>query len=143
MVELGSNRLTVGKNNLDTTFTGVISGDGSLTKIGGGRLILTGANTYTGRTVVKRGTLSVSDRTGGLTVIAGSVEVDGGTFGGSGLVSGAAVIRGNGHATLEANQLKGGNFIFGKSLTFKSGATYQVDVNSAGGRYSNVRARRA
>jgi autotransporter-associated beta strand protein len=141
LVSLVSNSLTVGRNNLDTSFDGLISGTGYLTKIGRGTLTLTGANTYTGRTVVKQGALSIRDRTGGLTVIAGSVEVDGGTFGGSGLVGGAAVITGNRHSTLEANQLHGGNFIFGKGLTFNSGATYQVDVNSAnGGRYSDVRA---
>ena len=41
------------------TMTGVISGDGSLTKIGAGTLILTGSNTWAGGTVVDAGTLGV------------------------------------------------------------------------------------
>lgn len=140
LVTLGSNSLTVGSNNLDTTFAGVISGSGSLTKIGRGKVTLVGGNTYSGRTQVKQGTLSIQDRTGSLMVIAGSVDVDGGTFGGSGLVGGAAVI-GNAtgrQATLEADQLHGGNFIIQKSLKFNPGATCKIDVNSKGGRYSNV-----
>jgi hypothetical protein len=45
-VFLGANNLTVGSNNLSTTFSGGIEGTGgSLTKIGSGTLILSGANT--------------------------------------------------------------------------------------------------
>jgi autotransporter-associated beta strand protein len=66
IVFLGANNLTVGSNNLSTTFSGVIrdGGDfggtgGSLTKIGSGTLILSGTNTYTGNTNVNRGVLQV------------------------------------------------------------------------------------
>jgi len=58
IVFLGNN-LTVGNNNLSTTFAGVIQGTGSLTKIGRGTFILSGANTYTGDTTVNRGVLQV------------------------------------------------------------------------------------
>ena len=63
---LGGNNLTVGSNNLSTTFSGVIQDGGqnggvggSLTKIGTGTLILSGANTYTGNTNINRGVLQV------------------------------------------------------------------------------------
>ena len=44
----------------DTTISGIISGSGSLTKTGNGTLKLSGANSYTGNTVVNEGTLLVS-----------------------------------------------------------------------------------
>jgi autotransporter-associated beta strand protein len=63
---LGGNNLTVGSNNLSTTFSGVIQDGGqnggvggSLTKIGTGTLILSGANTYTGNTNINGGVLQV------------------------------------------------------------------------------------
>jgi autotransporter-associated beta strand protein len=60
VVFLGANNLTVGSNNLSTTFSGVIQGaGGSLAKIGTGTLNLTGASTYTGDTNVNRGVLQV------------------------------------------------------------------------------------
>ena len=51
--------LAVGNNQADTTFSGMLSGSGSLTKIGGGWLVLAAADTYTGGTVVADGTLDV------------------------------------------------------------------------------------
>ena len=56
--------LTVGNNGANTTYSGVLSGGGSLTKIGGGALTLNGANTYTGGTTLNYGTLVLSS-TGG------------------------------------------------------------------------------
>ena len=52
--------LTVGNNNVSTTHSGILSGGGSFTKIGTGRLILTGPNTYTGATVVSNGMLVIN-----------------------------------------------------------------------------------
>jgi autotransporter-associated beta strand protein len=52
--------LSVGNNNLDFTYTGVLSGSGSLAKIGTGMLALSGANTYTGKTTVIGGNLLIN-----------------------------------------------------------------------------------
>jgi autotransporter-associated beta strand protein len=66
IVFLGANNLTVGSDNLNTTFACAIQDGGQgggvggpLTKIGSGTLILSGANTYTGNTNVNRGVLQV------------------------------------------------------------------------------------
>jgi autotransporter-associated beta strand protein/T5SS/PEP-CTERM-associated repeat protein len=52
--------LVTGGNNKTTSFDGVISGTGGLTKTGTGTMTLTGANSYNGATSVAAGTLSVS-----------------------------------------------------------------------------------
>ncbi|KGK42670.1 hypothetical protein LH51_05645 [Nitrincola sp. A-D6] len=57
-VILGANTLTLGDSN-DTTFTGVISGSGGLTKQGSGSFTLTSNNTYMGATAINAGTLVI------------------------------------------------------------------------------------
>lgn len=135
LVFLGHNNLTVGSNNLRTSFSGTISGNpgGSLTKIGTGSLTLTGANTYTGGTTVNGGTLLVSNPTGsGLGT--GPVQALSGILGGNGIISGR-VTMGTGHGTgvvlgPGANSVVPGTLTIAKQLAFKSDATYRVTVNS-------------
>jgi autotransporter-associated beta strand protein len=89
-VFLGGNNLTVGSNNLSTIFSCVIQDGGrsggiggSLTKIGSGTLILSGANTYTGSTNVNRGVLQVDGSINSNTSVH-----DTGTLAGTGTVHG-------------------------------------------------------
>jgi autotransporter-associated beta strand protein len=87
-VDIGANNLRVGANNLSTTFSGVIVGAGSFTKVGTGTLILSGANV--GDTRVSAGTLSISNASGSGTS-SGSVIIDrGATLGGNGTIQLAA-----------------------------------------------------
>jgi autotransporter-associated beta strand protein len=65
-VLLGSDTLSVGSDNGSTTFSGSMQDGGfaqgtggSLTKTGSGKVILSGANTYTGATTITAGTLQV------------------------------------------------------------------------------------
>ena len=66
--------LTVGSNNLSTTLSGVISGDGNLIKVGTGRITLSGANDYTGSTTVSAGYLRAQHNTA-LGTTAGNTNV--------------------------------------------------------------------
>lgn len=94
LVFLGPNRLTVGANNIDTTFSGVIDDNrlgGSLRKIGDGAFVLTGANTYSGVTTVSRGTLIVNNTTGSGSG-SGPVKVDFGRLAGNGIIAGPVTI---------------------------------------------------
>lgn len=54
-----TNSSVVDTNGFNATFSGVLSGTGNLEKAGAGVLTLTGANTYTGVTMISAGTLQI------------------------------------------------------------------------------------
>ncbi len=134
-VFLGVHKLTVGSNNLNTNFSGVIKGGGSLAKIGRGKLVLRNTNTYTGGTTIKHGTLIVSNRIGSATG-SSAVLVNGGSLGGKGIIAGAVTVgtRSGPGAVLSPGYQHGtpspGALTIQSPLTFNSDATYEVGVNS-------------
>ncbi|MBW4656998.1 MAG: autotransporter-associated beta strand repeat-containing protein [Kaiparowitsia implicata GSE-PSE-MK54-09C] len=112
-VLLGGTTLTAGGNNSSTTFSGTISGAGSLLKDGTGTLTLNGTNTYTSATQVFGGSL----------VVDGSVATPvivhaGATLAGSGSVGattvGGTLSPGNSPGTLTVN----GNLVMGVASTY-------------------------
>jgi hypothetical protein len=133
-VFLGSRRLTVGSNNLNTNFVGSIQDGGandgiggSLTKTGTGELVLGRRNTYTGGTIIRRGHLTVNNQVGSGTG-TGLVQVNGGFLSGKGIITGAVNI-GNG-VSAGAVLLPGtagtpGNLTINNSLTFNPLSTYE------------------
>ena len=84
-VSLGSQTLTL--SNASGTFSGVMGGSGGLT-LAAGQEILSGANTYTGDTVIDAGTLALSGS--GSVATSHGVAVDG-TLDISGSTSGATI----------------------------------------------------
>jgi autotransporter-associated beta strand protein len=95
-VNVGSGSKVFDVQNAVTEFSGVISGGGTLTrtKSGPGTLVFSGPNTYPGTTVVNAGTLLVNNPSGSGTGTT-NVEVNsGGTFGGTGGITGAVTLKG-------------------------------------------------
>jgi fibronectin-binding autotransporter adhesin len=98
--------LTVNQNP-DSSFAGVISGGGSLSKSGAGTLSLTGASGYTGATTVSEGRLELGSggslaATTALIVNGGSFDIENGTGQTIGSLSGTggAVTLGDGSLTV-------------------------------------------
>ena len=78
-VTLGSATLTTGQDNTDSAYSGVISGSGSLVKIGSGTFTLAGANTYLGGTTINGGTLAIGNDNN-LGDVSGNLSFDNGTL---------------------------------------------------------------
>ncbi len=72
----GAITLQVGNNSTDTTYSGIMSGAGSLTKIGADTLTLSGANTFSGGMTINTGELTLA----GANTSAGPTTVNGGTL---------------------------------------------------------------
>lgn len=103
-----------GSSPVDLTISSPISGYAGgegLTKTGNGILLLSGANTYTGPTIVNNGTLLVNGSLG-----SGAVTVaSGASLGGGGLVGGATTVQPGG--TLAPGNGGIGTLLFSSSLT--------------------------
>ncbi|WP_127091999.1 autotransporter-associated beta strand repeat-containing protein [Aquabacter cavernae] len=130
-VDLGSNTLTIG-GNAATLFAGRISGDGGLALTGGGTLVVTGDNRYTGGTSLTSGTLIMGE--GGTSgAIRGDVVDDGrlvfyrsDTVVFDGAISGAGDVAQIGSGTLV---LTGRNSYSGTTLV-SNGGTLRVSENA-------------
>jgi autotransporter-associated beta strand protein len=90
--------MTVDTYGFDSTFSGLYSGQGGLTKIGIGTLILSGSDSYSGGTILSEGTLQLGNTfalgaaTGSLAVNSGVLDLHGysptvGSLSGSALIA--------------------------------------------------------
>jgi outer membrane autotransporter protein len=117
-----------------TTFAAAVSGNGTLTKSGGGTTILTGANTYTGGTTVAAGLLQ-----GNATSLQGNItnnaavsfnQVTGGIY--AGTMSGTGILAKTGAGTLVLTGPN--NYSGGTTVT---NGTLQGDTTSLQGNITN------
>lgn len=114
--------------NVDGRMTGTLSGTGGLIKEGSGRLELTAANTYTGSTQVKTGSLLIASggRTG-----SGAISVDANaTLMGSGTIAGQCVTL-SPNASLHAGDGTGTSDIGTLTFQTSSKAMYDFAGNSS------------
>ncbi len=65
--------LVIGGNNANSTYSGVMSGAGAVTKSGNGTLIFTAADLYSGGTTITAGTLQLGDGTANNGSVVGSI----------------------------------------------------------------------
>ena len=154
LINLNGNTLTIGDSTGTTTFAGVISGTGGLTKDGASTQSLSGANTYSGATTVNGGILIAANPSvaalgatggvlvnwGGILLIGANNQINniatftlaGGTFAKGDFSEGTASAPGVGALTLTAS---GSHLDFGSGtvgvLTFASftpgGFTLTID----------------
>ena len=113
---------------MDTTFSGNLTGTGSLAKVGGNSLALAGSNTFTGGTTLSAGTLVLATSST-LTSATGSLNVAGGALTSSvaDTVIGSDLVLSLGSITANATDV--GSFTLASGKTFSmSGGTWNLTI---------------
>lgn len=109
-------------------FTGLVSGTGGVSQLGGGTTKLTAANSYKGATNIAAGTLLIDGNqaaaTGATTVQAG------GTLGGTGTIGGDVVVA-NGGSLAPGDTGSAGTLTINGSLTTATGSTLNYQFGQA------------
>jgi len=135
-VTLGSATLTIGSDNSNTVFQGVISGTGGVTKAGTGTQYIYGANTYTGTTRVEGGSLYV---TSGGSLASTSYEIAGGELRlnqVNNVPASAAVTQTGGQLVIAASQQMGSlSGSGGNGIQFSAGTVLTVGSDNASTTY--------
>jgi autotransporter-associated beta strand protein len=119
----------VGWKNEDAVFAGQILADGvnTITKVGSGNWTLSGANTYSGGTVVNDGTLTVNNTSGSGTGSAAVSVNSPATLAGTGTINGATTI--NAGATITPGNNGIGTLTINNTITLAAGSTTQIEIN--------------
>lgn len=129
VVRTGGANLTIGTNNLSTSFSGSISDIGSISKVGTGTLSLSGPSFYTGGTQIQAGTLVIANvGTGTSALGTGNVFV-----GTAGKLAGVGTVLGD---TVLAGTLSPGNspgmMTFAGALSLQNTAVVQMELSGLG-----------
>jgi autotransporter-associated beta strand protein/T5SS/PEP-CTERM-associated repeat protein len=123
---LGANTLSVGANNENNHYYGVLSGTGGFVKVGSGTQTLSGPNSFTGGTIINNGTLALgflgsNDRL----TNSGAVTVNGGAFNLGGFSETVGAV------TLAGGTITNGT-LTGSSYDLRSGSISAVLAGNAG-----------
>ncbi len=128
-----NNAAVIFDQSTNGTYAGAMSGNGTLTKSAAGTLTLSGANTYSGGTLVSAGGLSGSSASlQGVITNNGAVSFDqttNGTY--NGLMSGTGSLTKSGNGTLTvagANTYSGTTTISGGGVTLGAGAAISTNT---------------
>ncbi|MCP3976820.1 MAG: hypothetical protein GY720_20230, partial [bacterium] len=117
-----------GNGNVAGTFSGLITGNGSLVKLGSARLELNAASTYSGGTTIDDGTLSISNSSGSATGTGTVTVADGATLDGTGSIDGAVTVNSGGTI---APGTSVGTLTAGSDLTLNGDFACEIDGATA------------
>jgi len=120
---LGANTLSVGANNQNNIYSGVLSGTGGFVKAGSGTQTLSGNNSFTGGTVINAGTLALGSAN--RLANSGAVTVNVGTFNLGGFSETVGAV------TLAGGTITNGT-LTGSSYDLRSGSISAVLAGNAG-----------
>ena len=134
---------TVGVATLGDTLTlsGAISGTGvsGLTKVGNGRLTLSGSNLFTGTTNVDSGTLEISGSISGQVALNDGTLTGNSTSGTTGRISGLATLSGGTVNPGAATGTASGQLLMNGGLTFSgASAVFNLNGTTAGTGYDQL-----
>ncbi len=125
-IALGTATLTSGGDNTSTTFSGVVSGTGGLTKAGTGSLTLSGNNSYSGATSIATGTLVAANANALGTTAAATTVTAGATLNINNVALAAEPI------TLNGAGVAGAGALTGTGAASVAGTVTQASASSIG-----------
>ncbi len=129
---LASGTWSVGYNNNNATFSGLITGNSSINKHGSGKWTITRANDYSGATNIYEGSLVVNNSSGSATGTGGVFVRSGATLEGNGSIQGTVGIYTNGTCNMGASASLNGPVNVQGSLIGKGYINNELTILSGG-----------